>query len=105
VRRRLDQGTPLADLAGDDEAARFAEACKGEAAEIERFIRGRLEDVVAEVETRAIESPIDSRRHGVLAELLKASFEYRTVEAERSKAYGDRTREALKEELDAQKRL
>jgi hypothetical protein len=105
VRRRLDQGTPLADLAGDDEAARFAEACKGEAAEIERFIRGRLEDVVAEVETRAIESPIDSRRYGVLAELLKASFEYRTVEAERSKAYGDRTREALKEELDAQKRL
>lgn len=105
VRRRLDQGTRLADLAGDEEAKRFAEACRGQAADIEKFLRARLEDLAAEIETRAIEAPIDSRRHGALADILSASFRFEAVDAERAKSYGDRTDAAWREELEAQRQL
>jgi tetratricopeptide (TPR) repeat protein len=106
IRRDLAQGTPLADLARDPDAPkRFAASVASQEAEIRKEIASRLTELAFDLETAAIEVPLDSRLHGPLKDLLRKALDPEAVHAERARTYGDRSQELYREELEAQREL
>ncbi len=107
IKAELDRGTPLADLERRiaEETKRFREAFEKSRKDVEAFQRERLGDLSYRMETDAIESPVDSRRHPLLKKLLTESFDFDTVEKERRAGHGDPLDKVFKEELEAKRQL
>ena len=103
IRAELDRGIPLADLLKDAEggAQKFAGDFAPLKGQLRAAIEARIMELAFDIETEAIERPVDSTLHGPLRELLRRSLDPGAVDALRIKTFGDRFESLYREELDS----